>query len=87
MATEAAGSPMGGLRWMRQSPAKLAAQLTREGLAVSASTVRRLLQQHRFLLEFRLCRAIWLTLFLRQGESVFHAHSWANRETLPACDI
>ena len=48
MATEAAGSPMGGLRWMRRSPGKLAAQLTREGLAISASTVRRLLKQHRF---------------------------------------
>ena len=39
---------MGGLRWMRRSPAKLAAQLTREGLAVGASTMHRLLQQHLF---------------------------------------
>ena len=38
------------------------------------------------LLEFRLCRAIRLTLVLTQGGSVFHVHSWTNRETLPACD-
>ena len=43
--------------------------------------------QEQRLLEFGLCRAIWLTLFLTQGGSVFHAHSWANREALPACDI
>ena len=38
------------------------------------------------LLEFRLCRAIWRTLFLTQGGSVSHAHSWVNREAPPACD-
>ena len=38
------------------------------------------------LLDFRLCRAIWLTLLLTQGGSVSHARSWANREALPACD-
>ena len=38
------------------------------------------------LLEFRLCRAIRLTLFLPQDGSVSHARSWANREALPACD-
>ena len=83
MATEAAGSPMGGLRWMRRSPARLAAQLTREGLAISASTVCRLLQQHRFslrVLEFRLFRAIWFTFFLTDGRSVSHTHSLANRD-------
>ena len=37
------------------------------------------------LLDFRLCRVIWLTLFLTQGGSVSHARSWANREALPAC--
>ena len=46
--SEAAGSPMGGLRWMRRSVAKLATQLTEDGFPVSASTVRRLLCRHGF---------------------------------------
>ena len=37
-------------------------------------------------LEFRLCRAIWLPLVLTQGGSVSHARSWAKRAALPACD-
>ena len=37
-------------------------------------------------LEFRLCRAIRLRLFLTQGGSVSHGRSWANGEVLPACD-
>ena len=39
---------MGGLRWMRRSVANLAAQLTADGCAVSASTVRRLLKRNGF---------------------------------------
>ena len=37
-------------------------------------------------LEFRLFRASRLILFLTRGGSVSHAHSWENREALPACD-
>ena len=32
------------------------------------------------LLEFRLFRAIWITLFLTRGRFVSHAHSLANRD-------
>lgn len=39
---------MGGLRWMRRSVAKLAAQLTADGFAISPSTVRRWLKRNGF---------------------------------------
>ncbi len=39
---------MGGLRWMHRSVAKLAAQLTSDGFAISPSTVRRWLKSNGF---------------------------------------
>ena len=45
---DTAGDPMTGLRWMRKTTAKVAAQLTRFGIAVSPRTVARLLRKLHF---------------------------------------
>jgi hypothetical protein len=45
---DTAGDPMTGLRWMRKTTAKVAAQLSRLGIQVSARTVARMLRKLRF---------------------------------------
>ena len=45
---DSAGDPMTGLRWMRRTTAKVATQLSRLGIRVSARTVARLLRKLRF---------------------------------------
>jgi hypothetical protein len=42
---ETAGDPIHDLKWRRRATRKIAQQLRRRGIAVSASTVRRLLKQ------------------------------------------
>jgi len=45
---DTAGDPMTGLRWMRKTTAKVATQLSRIGIQVSARTVARLLRKLHF---------------------------------------
>jgi hypothetical protein len=45
---DTAGDPMTGLRWMRKTTTKVATQLSRLGIQVSARTVARLLRKPRF---------------------------------------
>lgn len=45
---DTAGDPMTGLRWMRKTTEKVATQLSRLGIQVSARTVARLLRKLRF---------------------------------------
>jgi Rhodopirellula transposase DDE domain len=45
---DTAGDPMTGLRWMRKTTAKVAAQLSKLGIQVSARTVARLLRELKF---------------------------------------
>ena len=45
---DTAGDPMTGLRWMRKTTVKVAAQLSRLGIQVSARTVARLLRKLHF---------------------------------------
>jgi len=42
---DTAGDPMTGLRWMRKTTTKVATQLSRLGIQVSARTVARLLRK------------------------------------------
>lgn len=42
---ETAGDPMGGLKWTRKSTVKIAEELLKQGIQVSAKTVARLLRQ------------------------------------------
>ncbi|MGH2361340.1 MAG: ISAzo13 family transposase [bacterium] len=48
MECETAGDPMGGLKWTRRTPEKIAAELRDLGIQVSKNTVRRLLKHLGF---------------------------------------
>lgn len=48
MERETAGDPISGLKWTRKTTDKIARQLKRLGIAVSRSTVGRLLRQMRY---------------------------------------
>jgi len=48
MKYDVAGDPMTGLRWVRRTPEKIAEELKKLGIAVSRTTVARLLKQMRF---------------------------------------
>ena len=48
MKDEAAGEPIGGLKWTRKTTKKIAKALEKIGVHVSANTVARLLKQLKF---------------------------------------
>ncbi len=48
MKYDVAGDPMTGLRWVRRTPEKIAEELKKLGIAVSRTTVARLLKKMRF---------------------------------------
>jgi arginine repressor len=48
MKHDTAGDPMTGLKWTRRTSEKIAQELARAGICVSASTVRRLLKKMGF---------------------------------------
>ena len=54
MEHETAGDPVSGLKWTRKTTAKIAKQLKRIGIRVSAKTVGRLLKQMKFSLRMNL---------------------------------
>ena len=54
MEHETAGDPVSGLKWTRKTTAKIAKQLKRVGIRVSAKTVGRLLKQMKFSLRLNL---------------------------------
>ena len=54
MEHETAGDPVSGLKWTRKTTAKIANQLKRIGIRVSAKTVGRLLKQMKFSLRLNL---------------------------------
>ena len=54
MEHETAGDPVSGLKWTRKTTAKIAKQLKRIGIQVSANTVGRLLKQMNFSLRMNL---------------------------------